>query len=114
MFQLLLEKEKEDPSCLFHELFFRQLPCNVRSHLADKRNLDLTASAEEADQFYSMAAVKVAAVRDSSPKQRTGEQSHNCRPGERDRRANEHKCFYHTRFGNKAHRCEHPCSWSEN
>jgi hypothetical protein len=23
-------------------------------------------------------------------------------------------CYYHSRFGQKAHRCEAPCTWAEN
>ena len=50
MILLLLPKaERGQAKCLFREVFLRQLPSDVRKHLADKKNLLLTEFAEEAD-----------------------------------------------------------------
>ena len=87
MRQLLPEKEKEDPGCLFRALFLRQLPADVWAHLADKRNLPLLSLAEEADQFYSSAEVKVAAVQERSPKQHVTKQVRNRKSGKHDRKS---------------------------
>ena len=84
-------------SFLLRELFLRQLPVDIRSHLADKSSLDLEQLAEEADKFFTSSGQRISAVQPSS----------------RPRRPPAGKmCFYHERFGDQARRCRPPCSYS--
>merc|ERR1712107_364674 len=50
-------------SFLFRELFLRQLPADLRTHLADKSSLSLEKLADEADQFFPPSGQRVSAVR---------------------------------------------------
>ena len=89
-------------SFLFRELFLRQLPSDVRAHLADKAGLSTAKLAEEADLFFTTAgqrisAVAAAATASSRSSRSTGKKQ---------------LCFYHAKFGEKARRCRSPCSYA--
>ena len=82
---------------LFRELFLRQLPSDVRTHLIDKGSLSLEDLATEADKFFTSASLRVAAVRPRRP------DATNTR---RDK-----LCYFHVKFGAAARRCRSPCSY---
>ena len=89
-------------SFLFRELFLRQLPPDVRAHLADKAELSTAKLAEEADRYFTTAGQRILAVAaavTASP-----------RPSRSS--SKKQLCFYHTKFGDKARRCRSPCSWA--
>ena len=87
--------DDEEKNFLFRELFLRQLPSDVRAHLADKEEMDLDNLALEADRFYTTAGLRVAAVQHHKPRQ-----------------ANKTElCYFHKKFGNAARNCWPPCSY---
>ena len=67
------------PSCLFRQVFLRQLPSDVWKHSANKKNLLLAELAEEAESYYTSAGIKIAAVRDPTlPRQGTAPAQAHC------------------------------------
>ena len=108
MLQLLPGHEQANPSILFKELFVRQLPPEIRAHIMDKYDLEIRMLAEEADRYFTLTGARIAAVRAApSPAARRSSSSRSAS----DRRRSANWCFYHARFGDRAHKCETPCSW---
>jgi len=108
---LLLAGEK--PGKLFRHLFVHHLPADVCGQLpAAATPCELAA---EADRIWSTrggsATVMAVAPRAASPRRCSPSHPHLSRaltPGP------DRLCFYHSRFGNRAHKCEPGCLWSEN
>ena len=69
MMLLLPDKERTKPSCLFREIFLRQLPLEVRAHLTDKEGMTLKELSYKADKFYSSTGARISLVRSGLPKQ---------------------------------------------
>ena len=99
MLLLLPEDERSKPSCLFKVLYLRQLPAEVCAHLTDKTQLEIKALAEEADKFFSNNGARIQAVHTQPKAAATSAASAG------------RLCFYHARFGDKAKKCESPCSY---
>ncbi len=100
------------PCLLFEQLFLERLPEDIRTHLVDVKFDNCREMAKRADALWSS--------RDAlEPYANTIQQ----RPVAR-RRAPKGKlssptpdktlCYYHQRFGEAAHQCRQPCTWSEN
>ena len=96
MLALLPANKQAEPGILFKELFLCQLPADFRPHLADKYNLDVRALAKEADHFFSITGSRVSAVRAAPPSTTSTRGRH---------------CFYHTKYGDQAKKCQSPCSY---
>ena len=89
---------KDEPfGFLSRELFLRQLPLDVRAHLADKQQLAMAELAKEADQFFTSTGARISATF-----------SHPAAPVQTTTAG---LCYYHDRFGEKAKRCRKPCSY---
>jgi len=116
---------------LFLALFLLRLPVSMRDHLAAADHKTAADMAKHADVLWDSRAgdTAVAAVapidavsrspsrgdRRRSPDRRQNQRGRSCRrptPGPSD--SGKSLCYYHSRFGQKAHRCEAPCTWSEN
>ena len=117
--------------------FLIRLPASLRDHLVAADCKTAADMAAQADKLWdaragdaAVTAVTAAAVsavsgrssspRDSrhrSPDRRRSDsnkrQPRRATPGPQDSRRNA-LCFYHGKFGKKAHRCEAPCAWTEN
>lgn len=113
---LLPVEEKPGPLFLYH--FLRHLPPDMKSILVHSGKKEPRELSEAADLLWdargsSAGAVNAVAARGSSPSP-----SRRRAPGGRDRRRRSGTpgglCFYHGRFGDKAHQCQAPCSWSGN
>ena len=95
---------------LFNQLFLWQLPSQVRAALAIT---DCRALAEEADKFFIMEQQHRAAVPfliqafSSATGHITAATAAVAVPCRRPAGL----CFYHTKFGPKAKRCQSPCSF---
>lgn len=97
MLELLPSEENHTASsCLFRELFLRQLPADLRTHLADKSGMSVECLAEEADKFFSSAGQRINAVQ---------------QPARTRKPPSSGLCFFHQRFGDQARRCRPPCSY---
>jgi hypothetical protein len=106
----------------------------MRDHLAAADHKTAANMARHADTIWDSRAGKsaVAAVaapveavaarsptRDSrrhSPdrRQQGGQRQQRRETPGPDRRRDQSLCYYHGRFGKKAHKCEAPCTWTEN
>ena len=120
---------EEAPGFLFREQFLRQLPVQVRTSLAQSNHTgskreDLRALAEEADKYFRSMGARISAIATATnPGPGPGVQQLST-PGtavelenwSRDQLVNavlgKKLCFFHTRFGAKAKKCEQPCQWS--
>jgi hypothetical protein len=119
----------------------QRLPREVRILLAHEEHLDLKKLAEKADhlmalhkpQLHDVAAVSAgppeAAAEDDTVAAATGKGKSNrggkknAKKGGQARRRRSpspfdiHQsplCYYHVRFGDKAHKCIEPCAWPGN
>ena len=109
MLQLLPGPEQSNPGILFRQLFVRQLPPEIRAHIMDKYELEIRALAEEADRYFTLTGARIAAVR-AEPAPAARPPSSSGSSSGRRRRSGA-MCFYHARYGDRAHKCEDPCSW---
>ena len=97
MLELFPAGDSHTTSCfLFREIFLRQLPADLRLHLADKSGMSLESLAEEADKFFTSAGQRVSAVQ---------------QPARTRKPPSSGLCFFHQRFGDQARRCRPPCSY---
>jgi hypothetical protein len=123
---------------IFLGLFLRCLPVNMRDHLAAGDYRTAAEMARHADVLWdarcgetSVAAVtedyannaNIAALSPSGwsrdGRRRSPVRRGRSRPTRRqtpgpDSRRDTSLCYYHGRFSKKAHKCEAPCSWTEN
>jgi hypothetical protein len=140
MLALLPTGENKD-GAIFLGIFLRKLPTTMRDHLAAANHTTAAAMSAHADvlwdarcgdstvnQLVEASTTAVAAMnvsRDSrrrSPDRRSPDcRPRQSRPGRRPtpgpdsrRRDSSALCYYHSRFGQKALKCEAPCSWTEN
>ena len=109
MLQLLPGPEQANPGILFKQLFVRQLPSEIRAHIMDKYDLDIRALAEEADRYFTLTGARISAVR-AAPSPAINPPGPSSSSSGRRRRSGA-MCFYHARYGDRAHKCENPCSW---
>jgi hypothetical protein len=124
---LNLVPEEEEPGFLFRELFLMQLPDQVRTSLAQTTKTgstreDLEALAEEADRYFRSMGARISAIGVSAFPVAAGlTQAHQSSPTSgldgwsRDQLVNalsKTLCLAHARYGEKAHSCKSPCSWT--
>lgn len=120
---------------VIRSLFLEQLPENVRSILAISDQTDVTKLAEQADKIMDIARPAVVSTI-SSPKNDTiaelskqieslqrqfegfgrgrNQQRSISRKRSKSRDHNPTYCWYHQRFGNKARKCNSPCTYQKN
>lgn len=106
----------ERPGKLFLHHFLRHLPADVRSQLTDADQDDPRRLAEQADRIWASrgGGFAVSAVgRQASPRRRRSPSRPN-RGRAQTPAPDGDVCFYHSKYGAKAHRCRAPCSWAEN
>ena len=109
----------QEPGFLFRKIFLRQLPSDVRSHLAQSATrgttkADLRALALEADRHFSSMGSRISAVSRISGKDLRvdSEEFDDCSINAVSGKTK--LCFYHTRFADKAQKCEPQClHWSK-
>ena len=104
------------PCFLFKQIFLNRLPDKIRSVLvhsgiSDCREL-ATAADKLHDAFSSPDGTMTNINKISTQKPRNRGQNRDRNSG-RDR-PSRGLCFYHFKFGEKAHRCEAPCNWQQN
>jgi hypothetical protein len=130
----LLPTGARSDDTIFLALFLLRLPTSMRDHLAAADHKNAADMARHDDTIWDSRAgeTAVAAVaapvdavaarspardsrRRSLDRRQPGGQRQQRRqtPGP-DRRRDQSLCYYHGRFGKKAHKCEAPCSWTEN
>ena len=103
---------KKSTAILFCQIFLEQMPEHVRSVLVHSEVTDYKKLAKAADSLYeahrqtpaqlNKVSLKKPAANNNSKSQTNSEKPDNKQP---------RLCFYHKRWGNKAHRCVIPCTW---
>lgn len=98
------------PDDLFMALYMEKLPVEMREYLAAQSFDTPQAMAAMADAMWSARSqprsVSAVSSRGRSPVRGRS-------PSQKQRAATPGGlCFYQARFGNRAHRCEHGCTWS--
>ena len=105
---MALIPEGQEPGFLFREVFLRQLPQEVRSHLAQTDAPNLRDLAKAADKHFLSTGAIINAVRTpQQPMKKTKDLSTASPP---------QMCFFHRKFREQAKNCRPPCSFqaSEN
>ena len=102
------------PEFLLKQLFLRQLPSGVRAALANCTTADFVGFAAEADKYFlesRAAGAGAAHPLHASPSAKVKGSSNP--PGSATQRQVQQSdlCYYHERFGPRATKCRHPCSF---
>ena len=131
MLQLVPEAEAQDPGSLFREIFLRQLPSEVRTHLAQTTKTGTTSAilrdlAADADKYFSSTGSRIASVSPpivlpppqvqaeaevSAVSNQGGNPRHRSQGPVRGPKPSFTFCYYHARFGDKARSCTPPCQF---
>ena len=103
---LMLVPAGQNPGFLVRQLFMRQLPADVRAHLAQSSKTGTTPEALrelalEADRYFTSLGSKVSSVSETSQEVTDANAISNRR----------RLCFFHAKFGAKALKCSMPCDW---
>ena len=105
--------EHQNSCFLFCQLFLNKLPERIRSVLIHSKIQDCRELATSADRLYESYNTSEGSA--GINKVSTQRNKNNNRGRQRDRKDKPTRngmCFYHSRFSDKAHRCESPCNWS--
>ena len=133
MLELCPRGEEASPFFFYH--FLQRLPREIRVLLADEDAANMRAVAEKADRLMilhkpqshevGVAAVAPLSDEDEAVAAVTGgsrrRAAHKKKKAKKGSSNNSNKsgdkqglCYFHNKFGERAHRCEEPCSWPEN
>ena len=97
---------------LFEEIFLRQMPEDIRLQMAQQDFTDLDVVAERADALWH-ARSQPGNINKVTQLKRNPKQPINT-PKDSDTVSKGDWCFYHTKFGSKAKKCNWPCSFPGN
>jgi hypothetical protein len=124
--------QNQHTSPFFFYFFLQRLPREIRVLLSEESPADIRKVAEKADRLMVLHCPQhhdaVAAIPASSEdeadvaavKQRSGKKFNGGKKRSKSGKAatadaaRSSLCWYHARFGEKAHSCISPCSWAEN
>jgi hypothetical protein len=130
----LLPTGARSDDTIFLALFLLRLPTSMRDHLAAADHKTAADMARHAVTIWDSRAGESAVAAVTAPVEAVAARSpirdSRCRSPDRrqqggqrqqrrqtpgpDRRRDQSLCYYHSRFGKKANKCEAPCSWTEN
>ena len=109
-----------EPGFLFKFLFLQRLPADLRVHLMDSvadlpRDLatkaDILWAALSARSLHSVSQEQDVKVHALPACQQPPSRPAATHSPPSTGRSSQGLCWYHAKFGNKAHKCEIPCSW---
>jgi len=104
----------EPPGLLFQGLFLRRLPSEIRDHLAAGNFDSVREMAVMADQLWDArqgagsGSIHAVGGRTGGRRRSPSNRRRDFTPGP------DGLCYYHHRFGDKAHKCRPPCTWTGN
>ena len=101
----------EDVAEMFlRELFLRQLPDDIRTHVADKQDLPLEKLVEVTDHFFNNTGGRICGVQTTAarPAAAAGPTAAAATSAVS---THSNLCFYHEKYGDKAKKCRAPCSY---
>jgi hypothetical protein len=104
--------EGQTPCFIFKQLFINQLPESLQVQMATVEFENTREFALKADQFWN---AKISADQNSSNSINRVMPNHFSEKRQQPRRIPinpESLCYYHTRYGSNAHKCQQPCSFS--
>ena len=113
MMDLIALARDDDIKFVLKHLFLRKLPKEVRGPMGACKETDLMEFAKEATEiwrgFQDSQTSSVNAIQPRvQPRQR---QQSSTSSAARQKREKSSKCWYHATWGDKARKCERPCSW---
>lgn len=116
----ILPKEVKTTCPVIHAIYLRKLPSFLRAPLMAVKFDTIQTMAQQADMIWGgqdgQAQGHVSAARHQESRSPVRSRGRSRRPA-KQRTATPAPpgdlCFYHSRFGKKAHRCEKPCTWEE-
>ena len=100
---------------IFQALFLQRLPADMRDHLVAADIATPREMAVVADRMWDTRREKgatIAAARAPSPSDRGRERRRVSTARRQATLGPSSLCYYHKAFGEKAHRCRAPCTWS--
>jgi hypothetical protein len=102
----------ETPGVLFMSFFMRRLPTYLRDQLAGFPTDDPNRLAQQADKIWSQHGGAAAAINRLATTPTSSNRRRSPTPYRR-RSPSPHSnyCFYHQRFGDRAQKCQPPCSY---
>ena len=90
------------PCFLFRRIFLERMPERIRSILLHAKITDARELADAADRLHEAHSMEESAPGINKVTQKADK---------KEKKKRSDYCFYHARFGKKAHRCEQPCAW---
>lgn len=114
-----LPSEIKSDNKMFHAVFLRKLPTYLRAPLMSSTFTTVQEMAAKADQIWGAQdhqAAHTAATISSQQRSPSRGRDRSRRPPKERRAATPGKpglCWYHAKFGKKAHSCEQPCTWKQ-
>jgi hypothetical protein len=103
----------ETPGVLFMSFFLRRLPTYLRDQLANFPTDDPNVLAQQADKIWSQHGGADAAVNRLDTRPTSSSNRRRSPTPYRRRSPSPHTsyCYYHQRFGDRAQKCQQPCSY---
>jgi len=103
----------EPPGLLFQYMFLRHLQPDIRGQLTQREHKSARELAAAADEVWDIRGqhhgINAVSSRPVSPRRNQARRGRAQTPGR-----NSDLCFYHSRFGQQALKCQAPCSWTGN
>ena len=98
----------KDPKIIFRQIFLEHLPDQIRSVLVHSKVEDYKELAKAADSLYESQQQTPLTVNKMHFKKPTANRT---TTNSDDNKQSSRICFYHKKFGTRAHRCVTPCAW---
>ena len=114
MDEMLALLDGHTPCLLFEQIFLEQLPEDVRLPLANADFSNLRAVSLLADTLWLARDQDVGATTTVSRVSAVPKRRNKFSSTSAEFTDTKGLCFYHARFGNKAHKCEAPCAFPGN
>ena len=102
---------EHEPCFLFRRLYLEKLPERIRSILLHSDIQDMRELATAADKLHDSFSGEVSSATISKISQKPDKKDRKPKRNSDSRERSDY-CFYHARFGKKAHKCEQPCAWT--
>ena len=104
------------PCLLFEQLFLERMPTEIRLQLANDTSFnDLRAAAAKADELWQARKTgRTTAIQEIHHMERKKGSTSKLKNSQAPQVTNTSYCFYHSKFGDNAHKCHPPCTYPGN
>ena len=101
------------PCFIFKEIFMRQMPGDIRPHLAQTDVSDFRELARIADVMWAARSPNVSALTRQLPRIKHPIPAASAAVSPHKQPEGDPFCYYHRRFGSKAKQCRPPCNFTQ-